>query len=865
MAIKMVAAGDALKRLSGVVPASSDFSCCFWYRFTGAVNGKCVWITADSVTGAYADYVDIFAFNSPPSQAGCDVGFGGVNTHLLPNFDMPTPGRWVPMGYVRVADEHFFYFDAALLGTIEESICAATLAEVWLGDDSFSNNPLGQFCNYREWTVGLTLDELKDEWRSQAAVRTADLWTDTPLLDDLLDDSGNGHHWTAVGTPIFVGTPACLNLIAPLADEIASLPFSAVVDPNDTDDVESLPLWWSYAVPALQKAIGAWAYDLATSYNPVITVYEDDGETLIFAPLGAGDKPMQFAVPSGDTIRMVVASGTPVPGSTLTIDVLDAPAGPYSAGDIFINDDAPADANSPRGFPAAIVSPTANYTVIDIIPDIAAGEQGDILANGIVALEELPHGVVTDYFVKLYDAADGFSLITQINAGNGAFLRTCQGTGRFWFATDPGVPACFVQYLEADGTLGPVHTLTGTNVLAAIAANNDETVLYYARNGTSQPIRRWDLVNDVALSDFVPLLTGHNPEDILVLPDGSVVIIWGATTGGTAIVKIYDAAGLLLHTFPFTTYDTSNNSPPRLAYGRDLNDEIWVYLHERWGPGPGDIGIALFIKVTISTGAYTEIRQVEYNRGVYAPDVTDPDVLARFGNSNSCPFFLMTVGEPPPVGAGTLIVRKEVLGGGIQPFDFTVSGLSPSSFSLVDGGEQQFDDVPVGSYSVAEILPDGWLLISATVSNDSPLEAVTVADGETVIVTFVNAIEPPIPPAVSTSPTRLLMRRLRRTPHLSQEQLKTVYRRLQLDMQAGVGLNAGQGENPRLMLRWSDDGGRTWGNLHTVEVGRMGKYGTRALWRNLGAGRDRVFELTMSDPVAWRFVNAILRAETGRS
>jgi hypothetical protein len=51
-----------------------------------------------------------------------------------------------------------------------------------------------------------------------------------------------------------------------------------------------------------------------------------------------------------------------------------------------------------------------------------------------------------------------------------------------------------------------------------------------------------------------------------------------------------------------------------------------------------------------------------------------------------------------------------------------------------------------------------------------------------------------------------------------------------------------------MSLRWSDDGGKTWGNMHEREVGRVGEYKHRARWHRLGASRDRVFELSGSDP-----------------
>ena len=75
---------------------------------------------------------------------------------------------------------------------------------------------------------------------------------------------------------------------------------------------------------------------------------------------------------------------------------------------------------------------------------------------------------------------------------------------------------------------------------------------------------------------------------------------------------------------------------------------------------------------------------------------------------------------------------------------------------------------------------------------------------------------------------------------------------LQLDLETGVGLNLGQGSDPQVMLRWSDDGGHTWSSEHWVSIGKIGEFYRRAIWRRLGMTmkiRDRVYEVSGTDPV----------------
>ena len=90
---------------------------------------------------------------------------------------------------------------------------------------------------------------------------------------------------------------------------------------------------------------------------------------------------------------------------------------------------------------------------------------------------------------------------------------------------------------------------------------------------------------------------------------------------------------------------------------------------------------------------------------------------------------------------------------------------------------------------------------------------------------------------------------------------RTAHHSLQLDCETGVGLNLGQGSNPEVMLRWSDDGGHTWSNEHWVSIGKIGEYYRRAIWRRLGMTlklRDRVYEVSGTDPVKIAIMGAEL-------
>ena len=105
--------------------------------------------------------------------------------------------------------------------------------------------------------------------------------------------------------------------------------------------------------------------------------------------------------------------------------------------------------------------------------------------------------------------------------------------------------------------------------------------------------------------------------------------------------------------------------------------------------------------------------------------------------------------------------------------------------------------------------------------------------------------------------------RLRASQTQSQSQARLFYKTLQLDMETGVGLAVGQGSNPLISLRYSNDGGHTWSNYKTQSIGAIGAYASRCLFNRLGAGRNRVWEISTTDPVKFAVLGALVDAEAG--
>lgn len=68
---------------------------------------------------------------------------------------------------------------------------------------------------------------------------------------------------------------------------------------------------------------------------------------------------------------------------------------------------------------------------------------------------------------------------------------------------------------------------------------------------------------------------------------------------------------------------------------------------------------------------------------------------------------------------------------------------------------------------------------------------------------------------------------------------------------------------PLMMMKFSNDGGHTWSNEQTRDCGMAGEYSKRVIWWRLGRARDRVYEISCSDPIPWRIIDGYIEASPG--
>ncbi len=86
-------------------------------------------------------------------------------------------------------------------------------------------------------------------------------------------------------------------------------------------------------------------------------------------------------------------------------------------------------------------------------------------------------------------------------------------------------------------------------------------------------------------------------------------------------------------------------------------------------------------------------------------------------------------------------------------------------------------------------------------------------------------------------------------PYFDNLHQRITWRMLEIEITTGTGLLTGQGSDPKIQIRWSDNGGRTFGKWHEMTLGLRGKYGTRVMKRLLGQSRNRVYHIRGSEPI----------------
>jgi hypothetical protein len=99
------------------------------------------------------------------------------------------------------------------------------------------------------------------------------------------------------------------------------------------------------------------------------------------------------------------------------------------------------------------------------------------------------------------------------------------------------------------------------------------------------------------------------------------------------------------------------------------------------------------------------------------------------------------------------------------------------------------------------------------------------------------------------------------SPHNATPDLQTVFFGcFELDATRG---DAPSGGIPLVSMRYSNDGGRTWGPWRIRELGRIGEFERRARWLLNGSARDRVWQVRVTDNAPFSIISADVDAKEG--
>lgn len=381
-------------------------------------------------------------------------------------------------------------------------------------------------------------------------------------------------------------------------------------------------------------------------------------------------------------------------------------------------------------------------------------EFGDVLPSGVFGGgRETAVGDVLDGFAIYSATFQPIALVTSVIADHALHWGSptyAWGTATFYFLAIAKAPGRAVLYkISASGVVDPTTwTLPADgDATVPIAINRAGTILYYATRTVGVAIHAYDLVNSVALPDFVAgsgtvrwgmqfYVTAADEILVPTRPSGAAPSVW--------VLRRYNAAGVLQGSFALAT-NPNTNYFPELASDPDPT-LIWV---RTFSAGSSSAATSILTCYTILTGAVVV--------GPYTINNLDGTGYVP----TSCPWWVLRTGTVPP----------------------------------------------------------------------------------------------PTPGA------RTRIRRLRTFPLPFDRSFWVYVRRIEFLIQSGVGLNTGQGQFPKLEVRFSGDGGLTWGHIIELSMGLTGAFDFRPVINNIGKVRNGWVEVTDSDPVRSNLLACFVDAE----
>lgn len=664
--------GEAAKRTTNIVAASSNYTCCFYAKNNAATTpgGKTLFITYNGV-GTYTDYAAIFSYSGGgDGNILLELADGGapVSTNGDPQF---TVGEWFHVAYVRSGTSHKLYINGVLSDTATIDMSGASFTETWIGDDALGSGHADfEIAYFREWERALTDDQITFEYRATFPVTITDLYTDTPLNNDLLDDSGNSHTWTAVGSTSFATqvfpyryTALCMG---------ASFRWSPVYFPNPYS-VSSL------GSPVFYVNVGS---ETAGVYiRPTSSGSSGPGTPLLYSN-------WDIVVKWFNT-------------STFSTEVLNNPWADPMIGFI--------ESNCGQANPR--VNWDWHYLEFLIRTSTYNPNTSTYTADGMIELKIDGVSVVLHNNININKNSSMFAAsLTFYPAGDSdAFFVLNKNVVPTSYTGVQRVPVSpyLVEYLNFNA--GDAPTWSNTRLIAIGLTGPD-----------FNSISGLDDTGSASLGATDPNVYGQ----------------WAAACIGESFDHSYGSLFKAVSLLP--PDDTPGTLIVQKIVVNSVDDETEFDINAGGGLDPAtfslaDEGVQVFENVAPGTYSIEEDAIAGYITTYEVSNDDEPDAITI--DAGETVYVTITNTK-----VGSITVIKAASPDTDLEFEFTATNLSPGTFSLQHLGEEVFSDLePADNYGIEETVPDGWK-VQYVVSNGSPIDAISVAAGEDVVVQVLNTM-----------------------------------------------------------------------------------------------------------------------------
>jgi len=396
-----------------------------------------------------------------------------------------------------------------------------------------------------------------------------------------------------------------------------------------------------------------------------------------------------------------------------------------------------------------------------------------------------------------------------------------------WPTQNPAITTALIASIPV-ATIDPTWTYVSASAIGYDAMDGN-VIVAVGTTGPGGRLVKVDVATGAILWNII------NPSPAIALNNFSIV------GGGLPVV---DSTGaLIIDTMAGTTATVTDNASGVGVASSDQLALVVVYGSVAGSPNPTPVsgtpssfGPAWFLL----SGVYTPPQKVIVADLWFSPTAAFVDLTVVSNRRR----FISEVGAAQNLGADGSAPFQ------VAPPVFLTSNGTPSSFAADNGRGGPFT-VSAGTLAAGPSNPPQ--------ASETTVTFVTGSPGNGVLGDYRTGNLYAFNPATLTDngTQRRWVRRWRAVAGNSPAAKR--FASLVINMQTGQGVPAGT--KPQVMLRWSDDGGRTWSEQRFQPVGELGattqsvKFNRLGMTRRFG-GSDRYFELSSSDPFAVAIIDA---------